>query len=87
MRFGLNGQPGFTLKEIADAFGVGIERVRQLERKAIWRLQGIASEIPHNYKETDDEDRRLAKNLTEADWSMIATKLPLRTHSSRQTRN
>lgn len=39
MRFGLDGKPERTLEEVAHEFGVTRERIRQLEKKALEKLQ------------------------------------------------
>ncbi|HOF11749.1 MAG TPA: RNA polymerase sigma factor RpoD/SigA [Treponemataceae bacterium] len=38
-RFGLNGKPSMSLKEVGDVFNLTKERIRQIEKKAIKRLQ------------------------------------------------
>ena len=38
-RFGLNGQESMSLKEVGDVFNLTKERIRQIEKKAIRRLQ------------------------------------------------
>ena len=38
-RFGLNGKPSMSLKEVGDVFNSTKERIRQIEKKAITRLQ------------------------------------------------
>lgn len=38
-RFGLNGKESMSLKEIGDVFSLTKERIRQIEKKAILRLQ------------------------------------------------
>jgi RNA polymerase primary sigma factor len=41
MRFGLNGHKVMTLEEVGDAVGCTRERVRQIQNKAIKKLQGL----------------------------------------------
>ena len=38
-RFGLNGRSPLSLKEIGDKYNLTKERIRQIEKKAIKRLQ------------------------------------------------
>ena len=38
-RFGLDGDPPETHKQIAKRFGVSVERIRQIEQKALRRLR------------------------------------------------
>lgn len=38
-RFGLNGAPSMSLKEVGDVFNLTKERIRQIEKKALSRLQ------------------------------------------------
>jgi RNA polymerase sigma factor (sigma-70 family) len=46
-RFGLESDTGKTLREIGDAMGLSKERVRQLQLRALERLQGFAmNDIP-----------------------------------------
>jgi len=39
MRYGIGNQNVFTLEEVGDVFGLTRERIRQIERKALKRLQ------------------------------------------------
>lgn len=39
MRFGLDDDPPMTLKQIGEEFNVGVERVRQIEKKALLKLR------------------------------------------------
>jgi transcriptional regulator with XRE-family HTH domain len=45
-RFGLDGEGGSTLEEVAEEFGVGTERIRQIEAKAIRRMRHPAVSRP-----------------------------------------
>ena len=48
-RFGLESDTGKTLREIGDAMGLSKERVRQLQLRALERLQGFAmNDVPHS---------------------------------------
>ena len=38
-RFGLNGKKAMSLKEVGEVFNLTKERIRQIEKKAIKRLQ------------------------------------------------
>lgn len=42
MRYGLNGNGAHTLAETADEYGIGPERVRQIEMKAFRRIKDAA---------------------------------------------
>lgn len=42
MRYGLNGNGAHTLVETADEYGIGAERVRQIEMKAFRRMREAA---------------------------------------------
>ena len=44
MRFGLGGTEPRTLDQVGDVLGISRERVRQIERKALRKLQAVASE-------------------------------------------
>jgi len=54
MRFGLDGNPIMTLENVGLAVGCTRERVRQIQNKAIKKLQGMHGELsrlyPHNKK-------------------------------------
>jgi RNA polymerase primary sigma factor len=39
LRFGLQGDRTYTLREVGDKFGVTRERIRQIERKALRKLR------------------------------------------------
>ena len=41
-RFGLDGEPGLTLRETADRIGLSCERVRQIQAGALMRLRHAA---------------------------------------------
>ncbi len=45
-RFGLNGEPGLTLRETADRIGLSCERVRQIQGTALLRLRHGAMPKP-----------------------------------------
>lgn len=61
LRFGFNGGERKTLREIADVIGVTHERVRQIEGKALNRLQQD-SEV-RALQELSPEDRGYVRNL------------------------
>jgi len=41
LRFGLDGEPPMTLREIGEVLGVGVERVQQLETRALAELRDL----------------------------------------------
>ena len=47
MRFGLDGNPIMTLENVGLAVGCTRERVRQIQNKAIKKLQSMHNELPH----------------------------------------
>ncbi|MFA6716172.1 MAG: RNA polymerase sigma factor RpoD/SigA [Victivallales bacterium] len=47
MRFGLDGNPVMTLEDVGVAVGCTRERVRQIQNKAIKKLQGMHGEVAH----------------------------------------
>ena len=43
MRYGISGDTPQTLTEIGSRFGIGRERVRQIEKKAMQKMRGVPS--------------------------------------------
>ena len=57
MRFGLDGRQVMTLEEVGEAVGCTRERVRQIQNKAIKKLQYMHSDVPpQNIKKLSDDD-------------------------------
>lgn len=57
MRFGLDGRQVMTLEEVGEAVGCTRERVRQIQNKAIKKLQYMHSDVPtQNVKKLSDND-------------------------------
>ncbi len=57
MRFGLDGRQVMTLEEVGEAVGCTRERVRQIQNKAIKKLQYLHSDTPpQNIKKLSDDD-------------------------------
>ncbi|MBI3486461.1 hypothetical protein HY025_06015 [Candidatus Daviesbacteria bacterium] len=42
MRFGLNGKPEMTLREVGEELAIGRDRVYQIERVALLKLRNLA---------------------------------------------
>jgi RNA polymerase sigma factor (sigma-70 family) len=57
MRFGLDGRQVMTLEEVGEAVGCTRERVRQIQNKAIKKLQYMQSDaLPQNIKNFSDDN-------------------------------
>ena len=57
MRFGLDGRKVMTLEEVGEAVGCTRERVRQIQNKAIKKLQYLHTDAPpQNLKKLSEDD-------------------------------
>ena len=50
MRFGLNGYEPHTLKEVAQEFATGLERIRQIEAKALSKIRNSEKKYARELK-------------------------------------
>jgi RNA polymerase primary sigma factor len=64
LRYGMFGNTPHTLQEVAEVFGCTRERIRQIEQRAMERLQ-TAYKIPYNKKVTYLKDMRSIKAIFE----------------------
>lgn len=57
-RFGLDGNPGMTLEEVGELFGVTRERIRQLQNAALKKLR-TKIELDQNVKDLEFDDMQI----------------------------
>ncbi|WP_237229026.1 sigma-70 family RNA polymerase sigma factor, partial [Rubinisphaera sp. JC750] len=77
-RFGLYGEPEETLEEVGKRFGVTRERIRQLEARALAKLEKILAPHQYDFEEGVDDDTEDSSDaeFDAEDWAGTRTEFP-----------